>query len=153
MGNRASTIADVYSYGILLLEMFTGKRPTDNVFKDDLTLHILVESALPDQVPEIVDPRILSEHEPRSWLKDNLVSVLRIGVACSMESPRDRMQIQDVVNVLRNTSKSNQIMLMTALFSLRMLRGYNLYVGVILTLSSSAVRSINNFDFTSHVEL
>ncbi|KAL7242829.1 hypothetical protein ACSBR1_015259 [Camellia fascicularis] len=91
MGNRASTIADVYSYGILLLEMFTGKRPTDNVFKDDLTLHILVESALPDQVLEIVDPRILLEHEPRSWLKDNLVYVLRIGVACSMESPRDRM--------------------------------------------------------------
>ncbi|KAL7242841.1 hypothetical protein ACSBR1_015269 [Camellia fascicularis] len=95
MGNRASTIADMYSYGILLLEMFTGKRPTDNVFKDDLNLHILVESALPDQVLEIVDPRILSEHEPRSWLKDNLVSVLRIGVACSMESPRDQMQIQD----------------------------------------------------------
>ncbi|XP_028108658.1 putative receptor-like protein kinase At3g47110 [Camellia sinensis] len=105
MGNRASTIADVYSYGILLMEMFTGKRPTDNVFKDDLTLHILVESALPDQVLEIVDPRILSEHEPRSWLKDTLVSVLRIGVACSMESPRDRMQIQDVVNALCKIKK------------------------------------------------
>lgn len=107
MGNRASTIADVYSYGILLLEMFTGKRPTDNVFKNDLTLHILVESALPDQVLEIVDPRILSEHKPRSWLKDNLVSVLRIGVACSMESPRDRMQIQDVVNALCKIKKSS----------------------------------------------
>ncbi|CAL5411944.1 unnamed protein product [Camellia sinensis] len=105
MGNRASTIADVYSYGILLLEMFTGKRPTDNVFKDDLTLHILVESALPDQVLEIVDPYILSEHGPRSWLKDNLVSVLRIGVACSMELPRDRMQIQDVVNALCKIKK------------------------------------------------
>ncbi|CAL5345687.1 unnamed protein product [Camellia sinensis] len=154
MGSRASTIADVYSYGILLLEMFTGKRPIDNVFKDDLNLHILVESALADQVLEIVDPCILSEPEPRSWLKDTLVSVLRIGVACSMESPRDRMQIQDVVNALCKIKKeiqANQIMLMTTLFSLRMLRGYNLYVGAILTLSSSAVRSINNFDFTSYV--
>ncbi|CAL5409511.1 unnamed protein product [Camellia sinensis] len=157
MGNRASTIADVYSYGILLLEMFIGKRPTDNVFKDDLTLHILVESALPDQVLEIVDPYILSEHEPRSWLKDNLVSVLRIGVACSMESPRDRMQIQDVVNALCKRKKSeiqaNQIVLMTTLFSLTILRGYNLYVGAILAFSSSAVHSINNFDFMSYVEL
>ncbi|CAL5411937.1 unnamed protein product [Camellia sinensis] len=105
MGNRASTIANVYSYGIFLLEMFTGKIPTDNVFKDDLNLHILVESALPDQVLEIVDPRILSEPEPRRWLKDTLVSVLRIGVACSMESPRDQMQIQDVVNALCKIKK------------------------------------------------
>ncbi|CAL5387712.1 unnamed protein product [Camellia sinensis] len=100
MGNIASPLADVYSYGILLLEMLTGKKPTDNVFKDDLSLHSFVESALPDQVMEIVDPRILSEDEPISWLKDNLVSVLRIGIACSMESPGDRMQIQYVVNEL-----------------------------------------------------
>ncbi|KAL7246591.1 hypothetical protein ACSBR2_001651 [Camellia fascicularis] len=99
-GNRASPLADVYSYGILLLEMLTGKKPTDNVFTDGLSLHSFVESALPDQVMEIVDPRILSEDEPISWLKDNLVSVLRIGIACSMESPRDRMQIQYVVNEL-----------------------------------------------------
>ncbi|KAL7246595.1 hypothetical protein ACSBR2_001655 [Camellia fascicularis] len=100
MGSRASPLADVYSYGILLLEMLTGKKPTDNVFKDDVSLHSFVESALPEQVTEIVDPRILSEDEPISWLKDNLVSVLRIGIACSMESPRDRMQIQYVVNEL-----------------------------------------------------
>ena len=99
-GNRASPLADVYSYGILLLEMLTSKKPTDNVFKDDLSLHSFVESALPDQVMEIVDPRILSEDELISWLKNNLVSVLRIGIACSMESPRDRIQIQYVVNEL-----------------------------------------------------
>ncbi|CAL5347389.1 unnamed protein product [Camellia sinensis] len=100
MGNRASTLADVYSYGILLMVMFTGKYPTDNVFHDGLSLHSFVGSALPDKVMEIVDPRILLEHVPGSWLKDILVSVLKIGVACSMESPRDRMQIQDVVSEL-----------------------------------------------------
>ncbi|GFZ03047.1 leucine-rich repeat protein kinase family protein [Actinidia rufa] len=59
MGDRASTLADVYSYGILLLEMFTGKRPTDNLFKDGMNLHSFVMRALPDQVMEIMDPRIL----------------------------------------------------------------------------------------------
>ncbi|KAL7177694.1 hypothetical protein ACSBR2_030957 [Camellia fascicularis] len=100
MGNRASTLADVYSYGILLMVMFTGKNPTDNVFNDGLSLHSFVGSALPDKVMEIVDPRILSEHVPGSWLKDILVSAFKIGVACSMESPRDQMQIEDVVNEL-----------------------------------------------------
>ena len=97
MGDRASPLADIYSYGILLLEMFTGKRPTDNLFKDGMSLHSFVMRALPDQVLEIVDPRILLEHEPRNRIKDVEVSVLRIGVACSMESPRDRMQIRDVI--------------------------------------------------------
>ncbi|KAL5703670.1 non-specific serine/threonine protein kinase [Ranunculus cassubicifolius] len=39
MGGKVSTNGDMYSYGILLLEMFTGKRPTDEKFKDGLNLY------------------------------------------------------------------------------------------------------------------
>ncbi|KAL4600575.1 hypothetical protein ACB092_11G208700 [Castanea dentata] len=46
MGNEVSTYDDVYSYGILLLKMFTGKRPTDNIFQDDFNLHDYVRAAL-----------------------------------------------------------------------------------------------------------
>ncbi|XP_038884530.1 probable LRR receptor-like serine/threonine-protein kinase At3g47570 [Benincasa hispida] len=56
MGSKVSTHGDVYSYGILLLEMFTGKRPTDNMFKDGLTLNNHVLTALPERVQEIADP-------------------------------------------------------------------------------------------------
>ncbi|KAI8531158.1 hypothetical protein RHMOL_Rhmol11G0115800 [Rhododendron molle] len=48
MGDMASTVGDVFSFGILLLEMFTGKRPTDNMFNDHLNLHTFVKNALPD---------------------------------------------------------------------------------------------------------
>ncbi|KAG5616215.1 hypothetical protein H5410_016039 [Solanum commersonii] len=39
MGSDASIYGDVYSFGILLLEMFTGRKPTDEMFKDNLNLH------------------------------------------------------------------------------------------------------------------
>ncbi|GMN53241.1 hypothetical protein TIFTF001_022385 [Ficus carica] len=50
MGSELSREGDVYSYGILLLEMFTGKRPTDEMFKDDFNLHYFVKMALPERL-------------------------------------------------------------------------------------------------------
>ncbi|KAK6152517.1 hypothetical protein DH2020_015152 [Rehmannia glutinosa] len=47
LGSNYSPDGDVYSFGILLLEMFTGKRPTDTAFKDGLNLHNHVKMALP----------------------------------------------------------------------------------------------------------
>lgn len=31
---RLTTQGDVYSYGVFLLEMFMGRRPTDEMFRD-----------------------------------------------------------------------------------------------------------------------
>ncbi|PRQ36779.1 putative protein kinase RLK-Pelle-LRR-XII-1 family [Rosa chinensis] len=57
--DQVSTYGDVYSFGILLLEMFTGKRPTDCTFSDDLNLHHFVKTALPERVAEIAGSMVL----------------------------------------------------------------------------------------------
>ena len=128
MVGEASTKGDVYSYGILVLEMFTGRRPTDDMFKDGLNLHDFVKMALPKRLIEIVNPMLLpreveemrvptvakvaAEEEDEKGneieveansiggfrqidanIQKCLLSVLNIGIRCSMESPKERMSM------------------------------------------------------------
>ncbi|TKW39586.1 hypothetical protein SEVIR_1G188900v4 [Setaria viridis] len=99
-GSPISTLGDVYSLGISLLEMFTGRRPTDDMFRESVDLHKFSEAALPDRVLEIADPTIwlhndANDNITRSRVQECLVSAIRIGVSCSKQQPRERMPIRD----------------------------------------------------------
>ena len=59
VGNKVSIYGDVYSYGILLLEMLTGKRPTNSIYQDSLNLHDFVKAALPEHTIDIIDHFLL----------------------------------------------------------------------------------------------
>ncbi|KAK9155013.1 hypothetical protein Sjap_002493 [Stephania japonica] len=63
VGGEASSQGDVYSFGILLLEMMTGRRPTDEMFDDGVNLHIFAKMAIPERVIQIVDPELLTSGE------------------------------------------------------------------------------------------
>ncbi|KAL4576229.1 hypothetical protein LXL04_012320 [Taraxacum kok-saghyz] len=60
VGSEMISSGDVYSFGILLLELMTGKRPTDNIFHDSLNLHKFAYMALPDHVTDVIDVDLLS---------------------------------------------------------------------------------------------
>lgn len=106
LGGQVSPQGDVYSYGILLLEMLTGKRPTDIMFGEGLSLHEFCQKAIPDKITEIVDSRLLvtysEEHTEvvEDINREYLVSFARIGVACSAEFPTQRMGIKDAITEL-----------------------------------------------------
>lgn len=101
MGDMVSTQGDAYSYGILLLEIFTNIRPTNDAFKDHSNLHNFVSSSLPDSIVYILDPVIVQGIDMNNVkIKECMKSVLRIGVACSKEFPRDRMTMTEVVTEL-----------------------------------------------------
>jgi serine/threonine protein kinase len=129
MGGKASTQGDVYSYGIFVLEMFTGKRPTDKLFKDGFNLYNFVNMALPAKLMQIVDPNLLTREvaaeeddynnddhndieaveervlmENLSQINSNvqkcLLSIFKVGLACSLATPNERMKMEDVTREL-----------------------------------------------------
>ncbi|XVF83968.1 hypothetical protein PTKIN_Ptkin16aG0537000 [Pterospermum kingtungense] len=129
LGSTVTTYGDVYSYGILFLEMFTMRRPTDEMFKENLNLHSFVKTALPNHVVEITDPILLQESfrgetrinntfnersQKENTLLWGLTSIFEIGVACSSELPTERMNMVNVVAQLSSIKKK--------LFPIRLVR-------------------------------
>ncbi|XP_038970749.1 receptor kinase-like protein Xa21 [Phoenix dactylifera] len=109
LGSQVSTQGDVYSYGILLLEMFTGRRPTDEAFNGSLDLHRFVEMAFPTQIMNIVDPQLIREEyeiinsiiqqrcTKQHRIQECLISVISIGLQCSNKLPKERMHTGEIV--------------------------------------------------------
>ncbi|KAM7469630.1 hypothetical protein LguiA_007813 [Lonicera macranthoides] len=136
MGGVASKCGDMYSYGVLLLEIFTGMRPTDDMFKDGLNLHNYIKMALQEQGRmQIMDQTLLAIGEVEETeagiveeeidavneikaeqytintgrlfhgsekLQKCIIAVLEIGLACSAESPKQRMGMNDILRELHN---------------------------------------------------
>jgi len=59
MGRQVTTKGVVYSYGILLLEMLTRKKPTHDMFVEGMNMQKWVGSHFPNRVREVVDMGLL----------------------------------------------------------------------------------------------
>ena len=98
---KISTEGDIYSYGIILLQMITGKKPTDDIFKDGMNLHNFVEEVLPQNLGSIVEPNLTMYDEggemlstvKQKWCVEQLA---KLGLNCSKTAPKDRPRTKDV---------------------------------------------------------
>ncbi|CAL5020917.1 unnamed protein product [Urochloa decumbens] len=112
---HASTCGDVYSFGILLLEIIIGKRPTDSMFEGGLSITSFVERNFPDQVLHIIDPHL--QEECKGFIKSTAVetengvyrcvlSLVQVALACTRPLPRERMNMREVAINLNAIRKS-----------------------------------------------
>nr|XP_010908742.2 receptor kinase-like protein Xa21 [Elaeis guineensis] len=112
LNGTASRRSDVYSYGILLLEAFTRKKPTDAMFCGELSLRQWVNQAFPSAVLNVVDGNLLRDEagcsasnafsneglmEDLSRRHTCVSSILELGLLCSKELPKERILMEDVV--------------------------------------------------------
>ncbi|GJV49011.1 kinase-like domain-containing protein [Tanacetum coccineum] len=100
IGSEMTIWGDVYSFGILLLEVMTGKKPTDGMFNEGLSLHKFAYMALPDHVIDVIDDDAIvlqSTESNAKKVEECLSATIKIGVSCSLDSPPQRMKIEIVV--------------------------------------------------------
>ncbi|XP_022132281.1 putative receptor-like protein kinase At3g47110 [Momordica charantia] len=114
-GVKPTTAGDVYSFGVTLLELFTGKSPTDEYFTGEQNLVKWVESCFPADVMEVIDFKLSKlcmdlEYERHiislDKQKDCLIKVIGVALLCTMNSPTNRIDMKDAVSKLKNAKGS-----------------------------------------------
>ncbi|GLT73783.1 hypothetical protein SLA2020_456180 [Shorea laevis] len=91
---RASTSSDVFAYGVLLLEVATGRKPTDrssNFFLVDW----VIECQQMGRIVDTVDPKLGSD-----YAFDEVNLVLQLGLLCTHQKPELRPRMRQVLRYL-----------------------------------------------------
>ncbi|XVF01424.1 hypothetical protein REPUB_Repub04eG0087900 [Reevesia pubescens] len=104
-GSNTSTKGDVYSFGIVVLEMVTRKRPTDDMFVGDLSLHRWVKSHYHGRIEKVVDSSLIrasrdqSPEVKRMW-EVAIEELIELGILCTQETPSTRPTMLDAADDL-----------------------------------------------------
>ncbi|KAG0614658.1 hypothetical protein M758_6G193700 [Ceratodon purpureus] len=115
-GTTVTPKVDVYSYGVLVLELLTGKQPVDPSFGDHMHIvewvraRVQQSGSLPQKnvganVGEaVLDPKLLRATSKDQ--KEHMLRVLRIALRCTRETPTDRPTMREVVEMLRTSRQT-----------------------------------------------
>ncbi|KAK2998821.1 hypothetical protein RJ639_023206 [Escallonia herrerae] len=87
---------DVYGFGILTLEVVTGKRPVEYMEDDVVVLCDMVRGALEDGRAEECVDRSLQANIP----VEEAIPVIKLGLICASQVPSNRPDMEEVIKIL-----------------------------------------------------
>lgn len=97
-GSKPTQKWDVFSFGVVLLELITGRSPASLLATLDMDLVDWVRRAFNEELPltEILDPVLL----PEVHAKKEIMSAFHIGLACTNPDPEARPRMRTVAESL-----------------------------------------------------
>lgn len=105
---RITEKSDVYSYGVVLLEVLTGKEPTDNRIPEGAHIVTWVNKELRERKREftaIVDQQLLLRSGTQL---QEMLQVLGVALLCVNPSPEERPTMKDVTAMLKEIRHQNE---------------------------------------------
>ncbi|KAK7317636.1 hypothetical protein RJT34_02040 [Clitoria ternatea] len=94
--------ADVYSFGVLLLEMVTGKQNNRSIaseYSDSLVI-VTWKHFQSGTTEQLIDPHLLLDENHRSNVKNEILRVVHIGLLCTQEIPSLRPTMSKALHML-----------------------------------------------------
>lgn len=90
---------DVYSFGIMLMEIFTRKKPVDEMFSEEMSLRKWVENSVPHSISQVIEAGLLRRDD--TTMKECVSSLMELALACCASAPEQRLGINTVASTLR----------------------------------------------------
>ncbi|XP_021723272.1 probable LRR receptor-like serine/threonine-protein kinase IRK [Chenopodium quinoa] len=87
---------DVYGFGILVLEIVTGRKPVEYMEDDVVVLAEMVRGALEEgKAEDCIDQRLQG-----NFVAEEVIPVIKLGLICASQVPSNRPDMAEVVNIL-----------------------------------------------------
>lgn len=91
--------SDIYSFGVVLLELLTGKKPLDPEFGESTDVVEWIRRKIRNNraLEEALDTSISGQCK---HVQEEMLLVLRIAILCTAKNPKDRPSMRDVITML-----------------------------------------------------
>ena len=80
------------------MEVFTRKKPTDDMFAAGLSLKNWISKSMPNSIMEVVDSNLVQQHgEQIDDILPHISSILGLALSCCVVLPEERVTMTNVV--------------------------------------------------------